>query len=91
MMSTFGRFVLAGLVFSQLFVTFRPGAGAAGEVSYTGGYPFADGSTVQVTIDGTNYEMFTQGEWAWPATPDADAQILAAMQRGADAAASPPR
>ena len=69
----------------QLFVTFRPGAGAAGEVSYTGGYPFAEGSTVQVTIDGTNYEMFTQGEWAWPATPDADAQILAAMKRGADA------
>jgi hypothetical protein len=69
----------------QLFVTFRPGAGAAGEVSYTGGYPFAEKSTVTVAIDGTTYELFTDGEWAWPATPDADAQLLAAMKKGAEA------
>ncbi len=69
----------------QLFVTFRPGAGAAGEISYTGGYPFAEKSTVTVAIDGTVYEMFTEGEWAWPATPDADAQLLAAMKKGAEA------
>lgn len=69
----------------QLFVTFRPGAGAAGEVSYTGGYPFAEKSTVTVAIDGTVYEMFTKGEWAWPATSDADAQLLAAMKKGAEA------
>lgn len=69
----------------QLFVTFRPGTGAAGEISFTGGYPFAEGSTVQVAIGGTNYELFTDGEWAWPATPDADAQLLAAMKGGAEA------
>lgn len=69
----------------QLFVTFRPGSGAAGEISYTGGYPFADGSTVGVSIGGTNFEMFTNGEWAWPATPEADAQLLAAMKGGAEA------
>lgn len=69
----------------QLFVTFRPGAGAAGEVSYTGGYPFAEKSTVTVAIDGTTYELFTDGEWAWPATPDADAQLLAAMKKGTEA------
>lgn len=66
-----------------LFVTFRPGK--PGEVSFTGGYPFAEGSTVGVTIDGTAYEMFTDGEWAWPATPESDAQILAAMKNGAQA------
>ena len=69
----------------QLFVTFRPGAGAAGEVSYTGGYPFAEKSTVTVAIDGTVYELFTKDEWAWSATPDADAQLLAAMKKGAEA------
>lgn len=31
-----------------LFVTYRPGQ--AGEVSFTGGYPFAEGSTVSVQI-----------------------------------------
>jgi len=68
-----------------LFVTFRPGAGARGEVSFTGGYPFANGSTVKVEIDGQSYDLFADGEWAWPASADADAALLTAMKRGATA------
>lgn len=68
-----------------LFVTFRPGAGARGEVSFTGGYPFANGSTVSVEIGTDRYEMFTDGEWAWPANASDDASLLAAMKRGAQA------
>lgn len=68
-----------------LFVTFRPGGGATGEVSFTGGYPFAPGSTVNITIDGSSYEMFVDGEWAWPATAADDAAMLAAMRRGSQA------
>lgn len=66
-----------------LFVTFRPGR--PGEVSFTGGYPFANGSTVAMNVDGTNFELFTDGEWAWPASPEADAQLLAAMKAGTTA------
>jgi hypothetical protein len=29
--------------------------------------------------------LFTEGEWAWPASAADDAQVLAAMKRGADA------
>lgn len=68
-----------------LFVTFRPGAGAAGEVSFTGGYPFASGSTAVVEIGGQEYQMFTDGEWAWPASPEDDAEIVTAMKAGAEA------
>ena len=68
-----------------MFVTFRPGANVAGELSFTGGYPFADGSTVSLEVGGTTFELFTQGEWAWPATASDDAQIVAALKRGADA------
>lgn len=68
-----------------LFVTFRPGTGAAGEVSFTGGYPFAPGSTVGVDIGGTTFEMRTDGEWAWPSDPAQDAAMLAAMKGGAQA------
>jgi hypothetical protein len=39
-----------------LFVTFRPGK--PGEISFTGGYPFASGSTVDVTVDGQPYQLF---------------------------------
>lgn len=68
-----------------LFVTFRPGSGAVGEISYTSGYPFAEGSTVSVAIGGESYTLFTDGEWAWPASPEEDARLLAAMKAGADA------
>lgn len=68
-----------------LFVFHRPGASVDGQVTFTGGYPFAGGSTVSLEISGTSYELFTEGEWAWPATPEDDARIVAAMKRGADA------
>lgn len=66
-----------------LFVTFRPGQ--PGEVSFSGGYPFADGSTVAMNVDGTTFELFTDGEWAWPGTPADDVTILDAMKKGSAA------
>ena len=68
-----------------LFVFYRPGSGVQGQVTFTGGYPFAGGSTVEMDISGTKFELFTEGEWAWPATPEDDAAIVAAMRRGAGA------
>ncbi len=64
---------------------FRPGAGVNGQITFTGGYPFAGGSTVNINIGGTEFEMFTEGEWAWPASASDDAKIIAAMKRGVDA------
>jgi hypothetical protein len=68
-----------------LFVTYRKGGGGVGEISYTSGYPFAEGSTVAVAISGESFTLFTEGEWAWPASPEEDARLLAAMRAGADA------
>lgn len=65
------------------FVTFRPGK--PGEISFTGGYPFASGSTVEVVVDGQPYQLFTDGEWAWPGSADDDAKLLAAMKAGTTA------
>jgi Invasion associated locus B (IalB) protein len=66
-----------------LFVTFRPGK--PGEISFTGGYPFAGGSTVDVAIDGNSFQLFTDGEWAWPGSAEDDAALLAAMKQGTTA------
>ena len=66
-----------------LFVTFRPGK--PGEISFTGGYPFAGGSTVEVTVDGQPYQLFTDGEWAWPGSAEDDAKLLAALKSGTSA------
>ncbi|WP_235859833.1 invasion associated locus B family protein [Tranquillimonas rosea] len=75
-----------------LFVTFRPGE--SGEVTFTGGYPFADDSTVSVDIGGREFEMFTENVrdsegdmigWAWPASSSGDSELISAMRAGADA------
>ena len=68
-----------------LMTFFRPAAEVQGQITFTGGYPFADGSTVNMKIGDDEFELFTQGEWAWPATTEDDARILAAMKRGLDA------
>ncbi|MEO0918233.1 MAG: hypothetical protein AAFY31_14805 [Pseudomonadota bacterium] len=68
-----------------LFVTYRPEQNISGEISFTGGYPFADGSTATLDIGGTTFELFTEGEYAWPATPADDQKIVTAIKRGADA------
>ncbi len=68
-----------------LFVTWRPEKSIAGEISFTGGYPFAEGSTVTMDIGGTTFELFTDGEYAWPATPAEDQKIISAIKRGANA------
>lgn len=69
-----------------LFVTYRPGNPV--ELSFTGGYPFAEGSTVSVDIGGTKFELSTftdSPEWAWSGSADEDAKIVAALKAGASA------
>lgn len=68
---------------TTLFVTFRPGN--SGEISFTGGYPFASGSSVTVAVDGKKFEFFTDGEWAWPASAQDDAAVMAALRGGSSA------
>lgn len=68
-----------------LFVFWRPSEGVTGQVTFTGGYPFAGGSTVSLDIGGTEFQLFTEGDWAWPATAEDDARIIEAMKRGSTA------
>ena len=70
-----------------LMVAFRPGEEDQGQIAFTGGYPFKGGSSVSLTIDGTTFQLITDGEWAWPASGGDDAKIVAAMKRGSQAVA----
>ncbi|MFG5381146.1 MULTISPECIES: invasion associated locus B family protein [unclassified Yoonia] len=69
----------------RLIVFYRPSESVNGQVMFAGGYPFADGSTVSLEVGGTTFQMFTDDETAWPATPEDDARFVAAMKRGANA------
>jgi len=68
-----------------LFVFFRPSEGVNGQVTFTGGYPFADNSTVTLDVAGTQFTLFTEGEWAWPASSEEDTRIVAALKNGSEA------
>ena len=68
-----------------LFVTYRPEQSISGEISFTGGYPFANGSTATMEVDGSTFELFTEGEYAWPATPAEDQKIITSIKRGSSA------
>ena len=69
----------------QLIVFYRPGDNIAGQVMFAGGYPFASGSVVTARIGEASYELFTEGNFAWPASAEDDARLVEAMKRGADA------
>lgn len=68
-----------------LLVSYVPANGVKAQVSFQGGYPFASGSEVTLTIGGSTFSLFTEGEIAWAATDADDARIIAAMKRGASA------
>jgi hypothetical protein len=72
----------------RLFVSFRPGDNVTNEVSFTGGYPFREGSTVTLAVGENEFSLNPgQGdanEWAWTAPAD-DSRVVAALRGGADA------
>lgn len=83
-----GRVVAVRRGDTLLFVSWIPGNGVKGQVSFTGGYPFREGSTVTLDVGGTVFELFTEGEMAWAASEADDAKIITAMKRGSDAVAT---
>lgn len=67
----------------RLYVAYRPGEG--GEVSFSGGYPFAPDSTVEVDVGGAKFNLFTEGESAWTGSPADDQKLIGALRAGASA------
>jgi len=68
-----------------LMVAARPGQGVKNEVSTVIGYTFRPDSKVRLDIGAGTFEMFTDGDKAWPENAAADDRIVAAMKRGTDA------
>ena len=68
-----------------LMVAVRPADKVQNEVSFLGGYPFADGSKVEVKIGSSSYSLFTDKESAWAPSSKEDDTLVQAMRRGARA------
>jgi hypothetical protein len=67
----------------RLYIAYRPGSN--GEVSFTGGYPFAPDSTVEVDVGGRKFNLFTEGESAWTGSPSDDEALVTALRAGSSA------
>jgi invasion protein IalB len=65
-----------------LLVTHRPSQSVHNEVSTIIGYPFKKDATVELSIDASQYELFTNGDGAWADTSAKDKEIVAAMKKG---------
>jgi invasion protein IalB len=71
-----------------LFATYTAG-GPSGQISFNGGYTFAEGSSPTLDIGGQvfNLALFPEAnpEMAWAASPEEDARIVEAMKAGSSA------
>lgn len=52
------------------------------EVSTSSGYPFKNGSNVNVDIDRAKYTLFTKGELAWANSSKQDIEMVRKMKKG---------
>lgn len=79
---------------TALLASFMPDEGVNGQISFTGGYPFAEDSTVRVEVGDESWELFTENRrvesgdligFAWANSPEEDAALVAAFKAGIDA------
>ncbi|MEM6619368.1 MAG: invasion associated locus B family protein [Pseudomonadota bacterium] len=69
----------------RLFVTYQPSGNINGQVSFTGGYPFDPDQPVKMQVGNQTFDLFADGEYAWPASDADDARIRDALRRGSSA------
>ncbi len=67
------------------YVTHRPAEKSLNVVSFAAGYPFKEGSDVELTIDGRKFSLFTSKDTAWARDAAAEKAIVEAMAKGKQA------
>ncbi len=65
-----------------VLVTHRPKDGSFDVVSVVAGYTYKEGSGVTLTIDQTDFPLFTHADSAWAPDTETDRQLVAAMKGG---------
>ncbi len=63
-----------------VLITHYSGRKPKGQVSTIIGYPFKDSSKARLEIDGSAYDLFTNGDSAWIGTPTQEQAVIAALK-----------
>ena len=66
-------------------VTHRPSEKSYGVVNFVPGYPFKEGTEVELTVDQRKFTLFTSKEGAWARDPATDKAIVEALAKGKQA------
>ncbi|HTS92127.1 MAG TPA: invasion associated locus B family protein [Stellaceae bacterium] len=66
----------------HLSITHRPSEKSYNVVNFAAGYPFKEGSEVEVNIDQKKFTLFTSKEGAWARDPATDKAITEALAKG---------
>ncbi|MBU0859212.1 MAG: hypothetical protein KJ667_04690 [Alphaproteobacteria bacterium] len=75
-----GKYSKRGKIYAQ--VTHRPGENQKDTFSYIAGYDYKAGSAVNLNVDSTAYELFTDGDTAWASDAATDGQIAQSLRKG---------
>lgn len=75
-----GNYSKRGKIYAQ--VTHRPGEKQKDTFSYIAGYTYKGESNVTLSIDSTNFTLFTQDDTAWATDAATDTKIAQALRRG---------
>lgn len=66
-------------------VTHRPVEKIANVVSFVEGYKLKEGSNVTLDVDGSKFELFTDGDSAWARTSELDSSIVGRLAKAKQA------
>ena len=61
-------------------VTNWPGRKIKGQISTIIGYPFKESAPVSALIDETGFDLYSNGDTAWAAAPETEAEIIKTMK-----------
>ncbi|MFQ5785922.1 MAG: invasion associated locus B family protein [Alphaproteobacteria bacterium] len=75
-----GKYKKRGRIYAM--VSHRPSTKVTNVVSLHAGYKYKEGSTVEVTIGGHKFTLFTHGDTAWASEPADDRALVKAMRGG---------
>ena len=63
-------------------VTNWPGRKIKGQISTIIGYPFKESAPVSALVDETGFDLYSNGDTAWAAAPETEAEIIKTMKTG---------
>lgn len=75
-----GNYAKRGKIYAM--VTHRPAERIRDEVSLAAGYKFKSATSVRVSIDGRDFELFPHEDTAWTPDANSDQKLVAAMKAG---------